>query len=112
MKIAYKVWLDNNGKAFGEGPYQLLERIETTGSLHQAAMEMKMSYRKAWLTIKAMEERLGFPLIERRVGGVSGGGSHITGAGRDLMKRYGEFRRDVRKVLEEVYEKHFGQRVD
>ncbi len=22
MKIAYKVWLDNNGKAFGKGPYR------------------------------------------------------------------------------------------
>ena len=43
MKIAYKVWLDNNGKAFGEGPYQLLKRIATTGSLHQAAKEMKIS---------------------------------------------------------------------
>ncbi len=33
LKIAFKVWIDNNGKAFGEGPYQLLKRIETTGSL-------------------------------------------------------------------------------
>jgi hypothetical protein len=28
MKVAYKVWLDNNGKAFGEGPYQLLKMIK------------------------------------------------------------------------------------
>lgn len=109
MKVAYKIWLENNGKAFGEGPYQLLERIEKTGSLHQAAMEMKMSYRKAWLTINAMEERLGFALIERKVGGVSGGGSHITEPARELMRRYGEFRREVREVLEKLYEKHFGQ---
>ena len=109
MKVAYKIWLDNNGKAFGEGPYQLLERIEKTGSIHQAAMEMKMSYRKAWLTIKAMEERLGFALIDRKVGGVSGGGSRITDRGHALMKRYGEFRGESRKVLEEVYEKYFGQ---
>ena len=28
MKIGYKVWLDNNGKAFGDGPYELLSRVE------------------------------------------------------------------------------------
>ena len=54
MKLAYKVWLDNEGKAFGEGPYRLLKLVEKTGSLHQAAMEMKMSYRKAWLTLRAI----------------------------------------------------------
>jgi len=33
LKVAHKVWLDNEGKAFGEGPYQLLKRIEERGSL-------------------------------------------------------------------------------
>jgi len=28
VKIAYKVWLDNDGKAFGEGPYRILKQIE------------------------------------------------------------------------------------
>lgn len=46
MKVAHKVWLDNEGKAFGEGPYQLLKRIEERGSLQQATTDMKMSYRK------------------------------------------------------------------
>ena len=72
MKVGYKVWIDNDGKAFGEGPYQVLRQIEQTGSLHKAAIELNMSYRKAWLMIKAIEKRLGFPLLERKVGGVSG----------------------------------------
>lgn len=108
LKIAYKVWLDNNGKAFGEGPYQLLKHIETTGSLHQAAIEMKMSYRKAWTTLKAIETKLGFPLLERKVGGIAGGGSHITESGRNMMRRYEEFRSEVEDTLEKIYQKHFG----
>jgi molybdate transport system regulatory protein len=108
LKIAYKVWLDNNGKAFGEGPYQLLKRIETTGSLHQAAIEMKMSYRKAWTTLKAIETKLGFALLERKVGGIAGGGSHITEQGRLLMSHYEEFRRELTTTLEIIYQKHFG----
>jgi len=107
MKVAYKVWLDNNGKVFGEGPYQLLKLIEKTGSLHKAAMEMKMSYRKAWVTINAIEKKLGFSLLERKVGGTSGGGSIITPPGLELMKHYEQFRKEVKKALEIIYHKHF-----
>jgi len=108
MKIMYKVWLDCDGKAFGEGPDRLLQRVETTGSLHKAAAEMKMSYRKAWLMLRAMEQRLGFTLLERKVGGVSGGGSQLTPAARELMKRYEAFRKEVEGALQEIYTRHFG----
>jgi molybdate transport system regulatory protein len=108
LKIAYKVWLDCNGKAFGEGPDRLLQRVEATGSLHRAAADMKMSYRKAWLMLKTMERRLGFALLERKVGGVSGGGSRLTPEARAFMKRYEAFRREVEGSLQEIYRKHFG----
>ena len=110
VKVAYKVWLDNDGKAFGEGPYQLLKGIEQMGSLHQAAIDMKMSYRKAWNTLRSIENKLGFYLINRQVGGVSGGGSQITDAGRELMKNYEDFRSDVKEALETIYNRHFDQK--
>ena len=108
LKIAYKVWLDCNGKAFGEGPDRLLQRVEATGSLHKAAADMKMSYRKAWLMLKTMERRLGFVLLERKVGGVSGGGSRLTPEARAFMKRYEAFRQEVEGSLQEICRKHFG----
>lgn len=107
MRVGYKVWIDNDGKAFGEGPYQVLKRIETTGSLHKAAFELNMSYRKAWLMIQAIEKRLGFPLLERKVGGVSGGGSHITPEGKKFLVHYEGFRQDVKAALEKTFKKHF-----
>jgi molybdate transport system regulatory protein len=107
MKVGYKVWIDNDGKAFGEGPYQVLKGVEETGSLHQAAMQLNMSYRKAWLMIQKMEKRLGFPLLERKVGGMSGGGSHITPEGKKFMKSYEGFRQDVKNVIEDTFKKHF-----
>jgi len=110
VKVAYKVWLDNDGKAFGEGPYQLLKRIEQKGSLHQAAIDMKMSYRKAWRTLHAIEGKLGFALLDRQVGGTSGGGSQITEAGRELMKNYEAFRGDVKEAMETIYNRHFDQK--
>jgi molybdate transport system regulatory protein len=108
MRVAYKVWLDKDGKAFGEGPFKLLKLVEKTGSLHRAAMEMRMSYRKAWLTIHSIEEKLGFPLLDKHVGGRSGGGSTITAAGNEFMSHYEGFRGDVHNLLEELYQKHFG----
>ncbi len=108
MKIAYRVWLDNNGKAFGEGPYRVLKQIEKAGSLHQAAMDLNISYRKAWMMLQAAESKLGFTLIDRKIGGVSGGGSLITPSGREFMKRYEQFRAEIEEVLEKTYQKHFG----
>ena len=108
MKVAYKVWLDNKGKAFGEGPYRLLKWIEKTGSLHQAAAEMGMSYRKAWLTIRNVEENLGFMLLERKIGGTSGGGSLLTPECRKFLKKYEGFRKEIADAIETIFQKHFG----
>ena len=107
MRIGYKVWLDNNGKAFGDGPYELLRRVEKMKSLHRAANQMGMSYSKAWRLIQTLEERLGFALLERKVGGLSGGGSRVTPQGKDLMNHYEGFRKDAEKGLEKIYRKHF-----
>jgi molybdate transport system regulatory protein len=108
MKMGYKIWLDNHGKAFGDGPFELLRRVEKMMSLHQAAGQMGMSYSKAWRLIQTLEQRLGFALLERKVGGQSGGGSRVTSQGKDLMRHYERFRRDVEKGLEKIYDKHFG----
>jgi molybdate transport system regulatory protein len=108
VKVIYKVWLDNNGKAFGEGPYELLKRVEQTQSLHQAANQMGMAYSKAWTILRTMEQRLGFPLLDRKVGGRSGGGSQITTRAKNLMKHYEGFRKDVEKAMRKSYRRHFG----
>jgi molybdate transport system regulatory protein len=107
MKIAYKVWIDNDGKAFGEGPYRVLKQIEEAGSLHQAAKDLKISYRKAWLIIQIVEKKLGFEFLERQVGGVAGGGSQITPSGKKFIKNYEKFRKEVENVLEKTYRKYF-----
>jgi len=110
MKVGYKVWLDHHGKAFGDGPYELLRRVEKFMSLLRAANQMGISYSKAWRLIQTLEERLGFALLVRKVGGSSGGGSRVTSRGKDLMTRYERFRRDVEKGLLKIYDKHFGPR--
>jgi molybdate transport system regulatory protein len=110
MRIMYKIWLDCDGKAFGDGPYQLLRLVDKTGSLHKAAAEMNMSYRKAWLMLNTMEGRLGFALLDRRVGGVAGGGSLLTEKAREFLDTYAAFRKDVEEDLQALYQKHFADK--
>jgi molybdate transport system regulatory protein len=108
MRVVHKIWLDDGGKAFGEGPYLLLVRVAETGSLRQAAAELDMSYNKAWHLVRGMEARLGFPLLERHVGGSAGGGSALTPEAQDLVARYEGLMRDVDAAVERLYRRHFG----
>jgi molybdate transport system regulatory protein len=111
IKAACKIWLSKDDeKAFGQGPYKLLRRVKKLKSLHQAAHEMGMSYSKAWKLIRTMEKRLGFFLLDRKIGGRSGGGSQITPKGKELMKRYRNFEKEARSAVEKTYQKHFGNR--
>ncbi|TEB10503.1 winged helix-turn-helix domain-containing protein [Pelotomaculum propionicicum] len=110
VRLAYKIWLDNNGKVFGDGPYDLLLRVEQIGSLSKAAAEIGMSYNKAWRLIRAIEDRLGFPLLKCKVGGASGGGSEVTSQARRLMQQYRAFREEAENALELLYAKHFNEK--
>jgi molybdate transport system regulatory protein len=107
MKVACKIWIEQNGKAFGDGPYELLKGVEKTASLHKVANQMGMAYSKAWKLIRTMEQRLGFILLDRKVGGRSGGGSRITPQAKELMLSYGKFRGEAEEAIERIFQNHF-----
>ena len=67
--------------AFGHGTALLLQGIEELNSLNRAAKRMGMAYSKAWKSIKATEEHLGFPLIERK----AQHGSALTAEGKRFL---------------------------
>jgi molybdate transport system regulatory protein len=107
VRLAYRLWLESNGRAFGEGPAALLDLVRTEGSLSKAAAALGMSYNKAWRSLRAAEERLGFALLERQVGGKAGGGSRLSPQGEELLKRYQDLRADVDRELERLFRVHF-----
>lgn len=112
MKLAYKIWLQKDEKAFGEGPCRLLEAVERLGSLNKAAKEMDMSYSKAWNIVNRAEEQLGFLVLERKTGGVEGGGSLLTKEAKVLIKQYRDFYHEAETLLTSLYKKHFQQIFD
>jgi molybdate transport system regulatory protein len=110
MEIKSKLWLESGGKpVFGGGRRFLLEAIDRHGSINQAAKEINISYRKAWGYIKAMEERLGFKLIERQTGGRNGGGAILTEDAREFLKKYESLERGIQELIDERFSKIFGK---
>ncbi|MGB9839080.1 winged helix-turn-helix domain-containing protein [Thermovenabulum sp.] len=107
FELKYKIWLDRNGKAFGDGPLELLKNIEKNGSLSKAAKEMNMSYSQAWNLLNTIEKRLGIKLVVSKAGGENGGGSEITDEARALMKKYEEFREKVDNSLWSIFNEIF-----
>jgi molybdate transport system regulatory protein len=77
-----------NGTALGPGKVRLLELVAETGSIRKAAAGMKMSYRQAWLLLKALRLAFGQPLVETATGGKAGGGASLTPVGRAVVRRY------------------------
>ena len=68
-----RIHLFKNDKCFGPGICSLLEEVDKCGSLRKAAIDMNMSYSKAWKIVKQCEENLGFKLLISTTGGKSGG---------------------------------------
>jgi len=78
----------DDGSALGPGKIRLLELVAETGSIRKAAAGMKMSYRKAWLLLKALKETFGEALVETTTGGKAGGGARLTRLGRIVVGQY------------------------
>jgi len=77
-----------NGASLGPGKVRLLEEIERTGSIRNAAEGVNMSFRQAWLLLKAIEQMFEQPVIETQRGGSRGGGSALTDFGRIVVRSY------------------------
>jgi tungstate transport system substrate-binding protein len=77
----------------------ILAAVEQHGSLNRATAALGISYRQAWGLLRKAEERLGLPLLTRRVGGAEGGGAELTEAARDLLGRYRRLQTEVEQIL-------------
>ena len=88
---------------FGDGLAELLEEINKTHSMLEAAKNLEMSYRYALHRITLAEKRLGELLVNRSRGGAKGGGySEVAPLGKELIARYRKAQVELDRVLKNL----------
>ncbi|MEJ2591856.1 MAG: TOBE domain-containing protein [Candidatus Thiodiazotropha sp.] len=76
----------------------LLEAIDAQGSISAAAKQLGISYRSAWDAVDEMNNLWESPLVEKSPGGAHGGGTRLTGDGRQLIDGF--------RLMQQAY-RHF-----
>jgi len=84
LKSSHWIVDDKNRIVMGEGRLAILDRIESTGSINQAAKSLNMSYKTAWSKIKSSEKHLKVKIVEtdRRQG------TRLTREGKTFLEQY------------------------
>ncbi len=80
--------LGKSAPAIGPGKAELIARIAQTGSISAAARAMRMSYRRAWQLVEALNRDFRRRVVVTAIGGSRGGGARVTPFGRRLAERY------------------------
>src|SRR5215475_7635184 len=89
--------------AVGPGKIALLEHIDSSGSLSEAARKLKMSYRRAWLLLEDLNTSFQQPVAEMSVGGRGGGGASLTPFGTELVSAYRSLEAQIRKRAQTAF---------
>jgi molybdate transport system regulatory protein len=83
--------------AIGPGKIALLEHIGSSGSLSQAARELRMSYRRAWQLLESINSAFRERAVLTAKGGRGGGGARLTPFGERLIRAYREFDAELQR---------------
>lgn len=92
---------------FGYGIAEILQAIDQTGSIKEAAGSLGKSYRYVWGRIKDAESALDDVLVETRVGGGDAQRSDLTPLGKRLMTDFLDLRKRVFGMVEAEFRQRF-----
>ena len=105
LKLRSSYWIvdDMGNIVIGKGRAEILENIEKTGSINQAAKVMKMSYKGVWSKIKATEKHLNRKIVhaDRREG------SRLTSQGKALLEKYRQLEKSCMQSDDDIFNKIF-----
>ena len=89
ITIDCRIWLNHEGSTFlAPGKAALLNNVKELGSLRKAAAKMEMSYRKAWYSLKQVNENAPEPMVVLHRGGSTGGSASLTDYGGKILEKY------------------------
>lgn len=105
-----KIWFESEGEyAFGFGLCEILEAIQTTGNIKDAAAHIGKSYRHVWGRVKDAEKILGQSLVQTRVGGKLDHRSELTDTATKMLQGFLSLREAMKANLEREFNRRFGK---
>lgn len=90
---------DDGVIVMGPGKADLLDEIQRQRSIRRASEALKMSYMRAWLLVRVMNEAFGSPLVNKLRGGAERGGAELTDLGREVLRLYREMEAQAREAM-------------
>lgn len=96
------VWIRGRGRTLGDDRIMLLEQIDRLGSIGKAAKAVGICYKTAWAVINEVNNLSPEPLVVRTTGGKGGGGTALTGEGKEVVRLNRVFRSEHKKFLERI----------
>lgn len=102
-KLTGKLLIDTAmGSFLGDKRIRLLEAIDKTGSISQAAKAVPLSYKAAWDAVDDMNNVAPESLVNRSAGGRHGGGTELTAFARRLIAFYRALEQESQLALERL----------
>ena len=103
LKSKHIIVDENDQIIMAEGRMAILENIEKSGSINQAAKNMKMSYKSVWSKIKSTEKHLNMKIVnaDRKKG------TCLSREGKALLEKYRRLKKECRAKDDEVFSKIF-----
>lgn len=99
-QLKIKCWIEEDGEKFyGPGPHELLKQIQREGSLSKAAVQMHMSYKKAWAMVQRLNQFSEDAMVNLKKGGQHGGGAEVSIYALEIMKEYEELQLKVQQLI-------------
>lgn len=108
MKSKIKIWIEDNDEnlVFGGGKTQILELIDQTGSISEAAKKLGMNYKKAWSHIKILQEYIEDELVIVTKGR-GNGGTTLTPKAKELVENFKELKKEVKAFSDTKFKELF-----
>lgn len=103
LKLKVQVFL-GEVIAIGPGKADLLGAVESTGSIAAAGRALGFSYRRTRDMIDTLNTFWREPLVSTIKGGRDGGGSTLTPAGKEVLRRYLALEEAIRQAARECGE--------
>jgi len=105
MEVKVKVWIedDKSNLVFGGGKTEILEYINETGSIAEAAQRIGLNYKKTWSHIQILEKYIEDSLVITQKGGGEQGGTTLTPKAKEIIENYKLLQKDVKEYTKERF---------